>query len=149
MCFLLSGTVCREPNLRQAAPPEVDFQLTPSFFLSVLLKNGVRMLLGWDEQGRHLHWGSRGLWSGCWWEVFGLEQRGGCLCGRGRGEGAWWGKCPGRMQRTTACMGSSSNGDYYMGRIDPVISYIEDNGNQVSHCLIFVTGVTNMEREKN
>lgn len=46
-------------------------------------------------------------------------------------------------------MGSSSNGDYYMGRIDPVISYIEDNGNQVSHCLIFVTGVTNMEREKN
>ena len=46
-------------------------------------------------------------------------------------------------------MGSSSNGDYYVGRIDPVISYIEDNGNQVSHCLIFVTGVTNMEREKN
>ena len=40
-------------------------------------------------------------------------------------------------------------GDYCAGRIDPIILYVEDNGSQVSHCLIFVTGVTDMEREKN
>lgn len=43
MCFPLSGTVCKDSNLRQAALSEVEFQLMPSFFLSVLLNNRVQM----------------------------------------------------------------------------------------------------------
>ena len=66
--------------------------------------------------------------------------------GRGLGRGQ---QCPGRMQRTLPAQAVVAVGDYCAGRIDPVILYIEDNGSQVSHCLIFVTGVTDMEREKN
>ena len=82
-----------------------------------------------------------GVWAGAEERVFaGEKTRGGGLAGE---------QCPGRTQRTTACVGGSGNGNYYAGRIDPVINYSEDDGNQVSHCLIFVTGVTNMKREKN
>lgn len=77
------------------------------------------------------------------------REEGVCMgedAGRGLGRGQ---QCPGRMQRTLHAQAVVAMGDYYAGRIDPIIHYIEDNGNQVSHCLIFVTGVTDMEREKN
>ena len=77
------------------------------------------------------------------------REEGVCMgedAGRGLGRGQ---QCPGRMQRTLPAQAVVAVGDYCAGRIDPVILYIEDNGSQVSHCLIFVTGVTDMEREKN
>lgn len=64
--------------------------------------------------------------------------------------GAWQGATvPWQDAEDTASQIVVAMGDYCAGRIDPIILYVEDNGRQVSHCLIFVTGVTDMEREKN